>query len=185
MMAQYATIPFRGGERVTPRGYRLINRLIAPFRPQARLQSTALIDGLLAPSAAIPPKYFYDALGCALFDAICELPEYYLTRTERGIYAAHRETIAAVVGQNRQFIDLGAGNCAKGEAWIAALKPSRFIAVDIAAAAMEPALARLSLAHPKIEFTGIITDFSRSLDLGADLDPGPATFFYPGSSIGN
>jgi len=185
MMAQYATIPFRGGERVTPSGYRLINRMIGPLRPQARLDSAALIDGLLAPSAAIPPKYFYDALGCALFDAICELPEYYLTRTERGIYAAHRETIAAVVGQDRQFIDLGAGNCAKGESWIAALQPRRFIAVDIAAAAIEPALARLAHSHPEVEFTGVVTDFSRTLDIGAELDHGAATFFYPGSSIGN
>ncbi len=184
-MAQGAAVPYRGAERVKPRGYRLINRMIGPLRPQARSEYAALVDGLFAPSAAIPPKYFYDALGCALFDAICELPEYYLTRTERAIYAEHRETIAAVVGQNRQFIDLGAGNCAKGEAWIAALKPSRFIAVDIAAAAIESALARLSVAHPEVEFSGIITDFSRSLDLGADLDPGPATFFYPGSSIGN
>src|SRR5271156_815699 len=166
-MAQGATLPYHRAERVSPLGYRLINRLIGPFRPQARVESTALIDGLLAPSAAIPPKYFYDALGCALFDAICELPEYYLTRTERGIYATHRETIAAVVGQKRQFVDLGAGNCAKRESWIAALQPRRFIAVDIAAAAIEPALSRLSLAYPEVEFTGVITDFSRTLDLGA------------------
>jgi dimethylhistidine N-methyltransferase len=184
-MAQWAAVPYRGAERVTPRGYRLINRMIGPLRPQGRTESAALVDGLFAPAAAIPPKYFYDALGCALFDAICELPEYYLTRTERGIYTTHRETIAAVVGQNRQFIDLGAGNCAKGESWIAALKPRRFIAVDIAAAALEPALSRLALAHPEVEFTGVITDFSRTLDLSADLDHGPATFFYPGSSIGN
>lgn len=184
-MAQWAAVPYRGVERVTARGYRVINRMISPSRPQARTEWAAVVDGLFAPSAAIPPKYFYDALGCALFDAICELPEYYLTRTERGIYTAHRETIAAVVGQNRQFVDLGAGNCAKGEAWIGALKPRRFIAVDIAAAAIEPALARLSLAHPEVEFTGVITDFSRTLDLTADLDHGAATFFYPGSSIGN
>jgi dimethylhistidine N-methyltransferase len=184
-MAQGAAVPYRGAERVTPLGYRLINRMIGPLRPQARTERAALVDGLFAPAAAIPPKYFYDALGCALFDAICELPEYYLTRTERGIYTTHRDTIAAVVGKNRQFIDLGAGNCAKGEAWIAALKPRRFIAVDIAAASMEPALARLALAHPEVEFTGVITDFSRVLDLDADLDHGDLTFFYPGSSIGN
>src|SRR5271170_6499881 len=180
-MAQWAAVPNRGTERVTPRGYRLINRTIGQLRPQARTEWAALVDGLFAPSAAIPPKYFYDALGCALFDAICELPEYYLTRTERGIYAAHRETIAAVVGQKRQFVDLGAGNCAKGESWIAALQPTRFIAVDIAAVAIEAALSRLSLAHPEVEFTGVITDFSRTLDLDADLDHGATTFFYTGS----
>jgi dimethylhistidine N-methyltransferase len=185
VMAQWAAVPYRTAERVTPRGYRLINRMTGPLRLQARTERAALVDGLFAEAAAIPPKYFYDPLGCALFDAICELPEYYLTRTERGIYAAHRDVIAARAGQNRQFVDLGAGNCAKGESWIAALKPRRFIAVDIAAAAVEPALARLALAHPEVEFSGVITDFSRTLDLAADLDHGAATFFYPGSSIGN
>ena len=185
-MAHGAAVPYRGAERVTARGYRLINRMIGPLRAQARTQCMALVDGLLAQPAAIPPKYFYDALGCALFDAICELPEYYLTRTERGIYAAHRETIAAVVGQNRQFIDLGAGNCAKGESWIGALKPRRFIAVDIAAAAIEPALARHGRWRIPRSSSPASSPISRArLDLGADLDSGAATFFYPGSSIGN
>jgi len=184
-MAQWAAVPYRGIERAKQRGYHLVNRMIGPLRPQARTEWSALSEGLFATPAAIPPKYFYDALGCALFEAICELPEYYLTRTERSIFSAHRDTIAAVVGRNRQFIDLGAGNCAKGEYWLSALKPRRFIAVDIAAAAIEPALTRLAAAHPDIEFTGVITDFSRTLDLDADLDAGAATFFYPGSSIGN
>ena len=61
----------------------------------------------------IPPKYFYDALGCALFGAICELPEYYPTRTERAIFAAHRGAIAAAVGSGAQLVDLGAGDCGK------------------------------------------------------------------------
>ena len=184
-MAQWAAVPHRATERTKERGYRLVNRMIGPLRPQARSESGALVDGLLAVPAAIPPKYFYDALGCALFEAICELPEYYLTRTERAIFTAQRETIAAVVGRNRQFVDLGAGNCAKGEFWLPALKPRRFIAVDIAPAAIEPALARLSAAHPEVEFTGVVTDFSRALDLDGELDAGPVTFFYPGSSIGN
>jgi dimethylhistidine N-methyltransferase len=184
-MAQWAAVPYRGIERPKERGYQLVNRMIGALRPQARTEWAALIDGLFAEPARIPPKYFYDSLGCALFEAICELPEYYLTRTERAIFIAHRETIAAVVGRNRQFVDLGAGNCAKGESWLAALKPRRFIAVDIAAAAIEPALTRLAAAHPEVEFTGVITDFSRTLDIAADLDAGPVTFFYPGSSIGN
>jgi len=184
-MAQWAAVPYRGAERAKERGYHLVNRMIGPLRPQARSEWAALTDGLFAAPAAIPPKYFYDGLGCALFEAICELPEYYLTRTERSIFSAHRETIAAVVGRNRQFVDLGAGNCAKGESWLAALRPRRFIAVDIAAAAIEPALTRLAATHPEVEFTGVITDFSRKLDLAADLDAGAVTFFYPGSSIGN
>ena len=57
-MAQWAAVPYRGAERVTPHGYRLINRMIGPLRPQARTEWAALVDGLFAPSAAIPPKYF-------------------------------------------------------------------------------------------------------------------------------
>jgi dimethylhistidine N-methyltransferase len=175
-------------QRATERprhGYRLVNRLLGPWRPQTRTEWRELVDGLYAPAATIAPKYFYDALGCALFQAICELPEYYLTRTERAIFTMHREAIAAVAGRGRQFVDLGAGDCAKGESWLPALQPRRFIAVDIAAAAIEPALARLAAAHPEIEFSGVVTDFSRTLDLEAELDSGAVTFFYPGSSIGN
>jgi dimethylhistidine N-methyltransferase len=183
-MARWATAPHRGGERPTG-GYRLINRMIGSRRPQARTEWAGLVDGLLASSAAIPPKYFYDALGSTLFQAICELPEYYLTRTERTIFAAHAATIVGVAGRGRQFVDLGAGDCAKGEFWLPHLQPRRYIAVDIAAPAIEPALSRLAAAHPEIEFTGVVTDFSEELDLGPELDSGGVTFFYPGSSIGN
>ena len=183
-MARWATATSRGAERELRR-YRLINRMIGALRPQARTEWTGLVDGLLGSPAAIPPKYFYDALGSTLFQAICELPEYYLTRTERAIFAAHAATIAGVAGRGRQFVDLGAGDCAKGEFWLPYLQPRRYIAVDIAAPAIEAALSRLAAAHPEIEFTGVVTDFSEELDLGPELDSGGVTFFYPGSSIGN
>src|SRR5215831_11411061 len=185
MMKQWATVPRRGAEIAARPGYRLHNRLADPWRQAARSDRADIVRGLSAEPPRIAAKYFYDAIGCALFEAICELPEYYLTRTERTIFAAHRDAIAGVAGRHRQFVDLGAGDCRKGESWLAALAPRRFIAVDIAAAAIEPALARLAAAHPEIEFTGVVTDFSRTLDIGADLDPEPLTFFYPGSSIGN
>ena len=184
-MTHWATVPQRGTGVAAPAGFRLHNRLIGPWRPSARNDGPELIAGLLADPPRVAPKYFYDAVGCALFEAICELPEYYLTRTERSIFAAHRDEIAAAVGRHGQFVDLGAGDCRKGESWLAALAPRRFIAVDIAASALEAALTRLAAAHPEIEFTGVVTDFSRTLDLAGDLDSGPVTFFYPGSSIGN
>ncbi|HTS20864.1 MAG TPA: L-histidine N(alpha)-methyltransferase [Casimicrobiaceae bacterium] len=184
-MTHWATVPQRRIGISFPAGFRLQQRPADPWLQPARNDRPELIAGLLADPARIAPKYFYDAVGCALFEAICELPEYYLTRTERAIFAAHRDAIAAVVGRHRQFVDLGAGDCRKGESWLAALAPRRYVAVDIAAAAIEPALGRLAAAHPEIEFTGVVTDFSRKLDLAADLDPGPVTFFYPGSSIGN
>ena len=73
-------------------------RIVQRLRADPAGERDALIRGLLATPATIAPKYFYDALGCQLFEAICELPEYYTTRTERAILSAHGEDIARIVG---------------------------------------------------------------------------------------
>lgn len=148
-------------------------------------ERAALIAGLRARPASIPPKYFYDALGCALYAAICELPEYYPTRTERTIFEAHRVDIADAIGTGAQFVDLGAGDGAKAEAWLPFLVPERYVAVDIARNALERTLSRLALRFPEIEMRGVVTDFTTGLALEVELAHGPVTFFYPGSSIGN
>jgi dimethylhistidine N-methyltransferase len=145
----------------------------------------ALLHGLFAAPATIAPKYFYDAEGSALFEAICALPEYYPTRAERGILIARRDEIASATGRRKQLVDLGAGDCAKAALLMPALAPRRYVAVDISAAAIGPALARLTPRFPDIELVGLVTDFSRRLDLDDAVDRGPVTFFYPGSSIGN
>ncbi len=161
--------------------YRIVERLAADPAAERR----ALVAGLQAKPAVIAPKYFYDALGCALFGAICELPEYYPTRTERAIFSEHRDAIAAAVGRGTQFVDLGAGDCCKALAWLPFLAPARYIAVDIAVEEIARSLAKMAPEFPEIEMLGIVADFTRGLDLRQDLGAGPATFFYPGSSIGN
>lgn len=166
---------------MTTRPPRILHRL----RVDDRAERAALVASLRAPRAAIAPKYFYDPAGCALFAAICELPEYYPTRTERAIFDAHRADIAAVIGQRTQLVDLGAGDCRKAASWFVALRPSRYLAIDIAADEIGEALATLAPAHPDIELTGIVADFTQGLDIEADLGSGAVTFFYPGSSIGN
>src|ERR1035437_5637190 len=90
-----------------------------------------LSAGLLAPHAFTSAKYFYDALGSKLFEAICELPEYYLTRTEASIFDAHAVAIAASVGSGITLIDLGAGNCAKAAKLFPALQPRQYVPIDI------------------------------------------------------
>lgn len=160
---------------------RLVDRLrVDPARERA-----ALIAGLRAPRARVSPKYFYDAVGCALFGAICELPEYYPTRTERAIFAAHRAAIVEAVGRGTTLVDLGAGDGRKAAAWFDALATRRYVAVDIARDALAATLAALRNDRPDVDATGIVTDFTQGLDLDADLGAGPVTFFYPGSSIGN
>jgi dimethylhistidine N-methyltransferase len=163
------------------RGVRIIDRL----HIDSDAERASLIAGLLATPAVTSPKYFYDAIGCTLFEAICALPEYYPTRSERSILIEHRDEIARVVGPNKQLVDLGAGDCAKAALLLPALNARRYVAVDIAAEAIEPALARMASEHPAVDMVGVVTDFSRSLDISGAIDGGPVTFFYPGSSIGN
>ncbi|HXN15509.1 MAG TPA: L-histidine N(alpha)-methyltransferase [Usitatibacter sp.] len=164
-----------------PIHYRLIDRSSESLAAEREAVVVALLDS----PARISPKYFYDELGCALYGAICELPEYYPTRTEMAIFQAHRAEIAEAMGQGRQFVDLGAGDCRKAQAWLPFVNPKRYIAVDIAATELERSLARMSPDFPEIEMLGVIEDFSRGLALEGVLDATPATFFYPGSSIGN
>ena len=168
-------------ERSSRPGVTLLERLDLDL-PEER---AALLAGLFATPATVSPKYFYDAQGCVLFDAICELPEYYPTRTERAILNARRDEIARIAGRRKQLVDLGAGDCAKAALLMPALAPRRYVAVDIAAAAIGPALLRLTPKFPDTELVGLVTDFSRQLELDDAIDSGPVTFFYPGSSIGN
>ena len=141
---------------------------------------------LLAEPAVIAPKFFYDTLGSQLFEAITELPEYYPTRTEAAIFAAHATSMADATGTGMALIDLGAGNCAKAASLFPLLEPKRYVAVDISVEFLREALRRVQREHPQIEMAGLGQDFSAALDIPADLvgDARPV-FFYPGSSIGN
>ena len=168
-----------------PNDNRAAYRIIDRTGENARDESAEVIAGLLASPASIAPKFFYDDLGCALYGAICRLPEYYPTRIEIEIFREHRVEIAAAIGKGRQFVDLGAGDCCKAEGWLPFVSPARYIAVDIAGPEIARALDRMTPEFPETEMLGVITDFSRTLDLDDVLDERGATFFYPGSSIGN
>lgn len=145
--------------------------------------------GLRAQQAHVSPKFFYDALGSRLFDAITELAEYYPTRTEASIFAEHGPAIAqavlAATGAGPVMIDLGAGNCAKAARWFPLIEPRRYVAVDISVAFLHQALRLLQIEHPTLELLGVGLDFSDQLALPAEATGGPALVFYPGSSIGN
>lgn len=141
--------------------------------------------GLIAEHANVSPKYLYDALGSKLFEAICELPEYYPTRTEAAIFAAHAEAIAASVGRDATLIDLGAGNCAKAAKLFPSLRPSQYAPVDISVDFLREAVDRLQMQFPQIDMVGVGMDFSSDLALPDAVNGSNRLFFYPGSSIGN
>ena len=144
-----------------------------------------LSRGLLAPAAAVAPKFLYDALGSRLFDAITELREYYPTRTEAAIFRRHAAEIAAACGAGRPLVDLGAGSGAKAARLFPLLRPSQYVAVDISVEFVRQALGALQRDHVALPMLGIGMDFSTTLDLPAAVQAGPRTLFYPGSSIGN
>lgn len=156
-------------------------------RPRAANAHVAdeLHAGLNAAEAWISPKFLYDALGSKLFEAICELPEYYPTRTEAAIFARHGAEIARVAGSGATLIDLGAGNCAKAASLFPLLAPSQYVAVDISTEFLCDALARLRQRFPHIDMEALGMDFSSRFELPPQVHGARRLFFYPGSSIGN
>lgn len=146
---------------------------------------TELTIGLCADQANISAKYFYDELGSRLFDAICLLPEYYLTRTEAEIFASHHTDISRCLGENICLIEPGAGNCSKAANLFASIKPRQYVAIDISADYLHSALQPLRLAYRDIDIIGLGLDMSEKLELPAEVDEHRRVFFYPGSSIGN
>ena len=159
--------------------------LVQLYREDALQVRRELIAGLAAPVAATSPKYLYDALGSRLFEAITELPEYYPTRVEAGVFAAAAAAMAAHLPTRATLVDLGAGNCAKAARLFDVFRPARYVAVDISAEFLGHALAGLQRQFPSLAMVGVGMDFSTTLALPAEAGPGPRTLFYPGSSIGN
>ncbi len=107
----------------------------------------------------VSPRYLYDALGSHLFTALTELPEYYLTRTERTIFHTHGAAIAASTGTGRTLVDLGAGDCAKAAQLIPHWQPSRYVAIDIAVDYLQQAAAGVAQRFPEMPVTAVATDF--------------------------
>ena len=153
--------------------------------PRVHDRRDEIVQGLLASPAAIAPKHFYDPLGSALFAAICLTDEYYPTRTEAALLAAHGMAIARAIGPDACLIDLGAGDCAKAAGLFERLRPARYLALDISVEYLRESLGALARRYPAIAMAGIGTDFSSQLDLGGQASPERRWFFYPGSSIGN
>lgn len=144
-----------------------------------------LLVGLRAEPPHIAPKHFYDTLGSRLFEAICELPEYYLPRAEREIMETHGAEMAAAAGTGCTLIDLGAGNCEKAERLFALLEPAQYVAVDISTEFLRARLECVQDRHPQLDIVGLGQDFSRRLLLPSAVREEKRLFFYPGSSIGN
>ena len=146
-----------------------------------------VLSGLAATPRRIAPKYFYDARGCELFDAICRLPEYYPTRTELAIMAAHAPAMAAALGAGCALIEIGCGNSAKSRLLLDALRPLSFVAVDIAAEQLKASCDVLSQAFPQMIIGALRADFEHAVAVPEGMLPERArrVLYFPGSTIGN
>jgi len=142
-----------------------------------------VVTGLSLPQKALPPKYFYDAKGSKLFERICRLPEYYLTRAELSLTRENISSIARFAGRGCELLEYGSGESLKTRLLIRALRPKAYLPIDISISALEHAAARLGREFPWLRIVPIAADFSRPLDLPAAK--GPRTAYFPGSTIGN
>ena len=146
----------------------------------------SLLAGLAQRPRRIAPKFFYDAAGSALFDRICELPEYYPTRTELALLEAHAGAMARCVGPQAEIVEFGAGSSRKVRRLLDALeRPRRFVPIDISGEHLHAAAVALRRERPGLEVRPLVADFTRPLMLPAPERGVRRVGFFPGSSIGN
>jgi dimethylhistidine N-methyltransferase len=137
------------------------------------------------PQKAIPPKYFYDAAGSKLFERICRLPEYYLTRAELSLTRKNIASIARFAGAGSELIEYGSGESLKSRLLIRAMRPAAYLPVDISPSALEKAVLDLKKEFSWLRVEPVLGDFSRPLDLPAGRSRRARTVYFPGSTIGN
>lgn len=144
-----------------------------------------MIAGLSKSPKQTSPKYFYDARGSALFEQIMELPEYYPTRTEMGILAAHAQDLADFCGPNCLLVEPGAGNLAKVRLFLKNLRsPAVFIPLDVSGSHLTQAAHGLRLEQPGLKVLPVCADFTAGISLPS-VDSDRKVVFFPGSTLGN
>ncbi|MEW5887432.1 MAG: L-histidine N(alpha)-methyltransferase [Pseudomonadota bacterium] len=146
-----------------------------------------VLTGLARSPKELPAKYFYDAQGSALFDAICDLPEYYLTRAELHLMERHGTDIAAFIGPAAELVEFGSGSGRKTRILIEAARPLLYSPVDIARAQLESASREVAGLFPWLNIAAICADFARPLTLPEwkGLATRRRVIYFPGSTIGN
>ncbi len=148
--------------------------------------------GLTADPKVLFPKYFYDALGSRLFEAICELPEYYVTRAETEIFQRHAGEIAGSLDGSLRLVELGSGDARKTRLLIEALVARQggleYLPIDVARSAVEQSAERLLHAFPELTVTAFVGDYQAGLRAlrGERVQPGFRTLaLFLGSTMGN
>jgi dimethylhistidine N-methyltransferase len=148
---------------------------------------TDVIAGLSSDPRTLPCKYFYDERGAALFQRICELPEYYITRTEIDILDRNRADIASQLGPDIELIGLGTGAGTKTRILVGALEnPAVYIPVDISEKQLRDSTAVFRKIFPSLEILPVCADYLQPVVLPSpSRKPVRRVVYFPGSTIGN
>lgn len=144
-----------------------------------------VLQGLASRPRRLAPKFFYDERGSKLFDAICELPEYYLTRTEMGILENCAADVARMAGPESALIELGSGASRKIRLLLETLRPRHYLGIDISREFLRESAQRLARDYPWLEVQAVCADFMQDFELPAGANEGRKLAFFPGSTIGN
>ncbi len=141
---------------------------VGRLSPASAEFAEAMLLALRGPLRQIDPKFFYDEAGSALFERICELEEYYLTRTERAILSEHAPRIAQLVGPSAEIVEFGAGGDSKIRILLGQLaSPTRYVPVDLSATPWPTGPDGLGRDYPDLEVAPLAADFTRPLALPA------------------
>lgn len=151
--------------------------------------SRAVRAGLLQNPKRLPFAYFYDQVGSALFDQICQLPEYYLTRTEDQILCGHAREMISGWSSAPTLIELGSGSADKTRRLISAAIHRygrlHFVPIDVSGSALEDSAKGLVRSFPALRVTGFVGDYHAALGDIPTRIQGPKLFVFLGSSLGN
>jgi len=145
------------------------------------------IAGLRNVPKTLPCKLFYDKRGSELFEAICDLPEYYPTRTEIGILHEYLDEIAAAIGPRVQLVELGSGSSTKTEVLLDVMDdPIAYAPIDISREHLRESAERLSRAYPELQVQAVCADYTEPFEVPQpDRRPDRRVVFFPGSTVGN
>lgn len=147
-----------------------------------------VIKGLSEPQKTLPCKFLYDEQGSKLFDQICELPEYYPTRTEIALLEKISSEIATRVGPNAHIVEYGCGSVRKIRPLLDALEdPAAYVAVDISREHLIASAEMLAKDYPDLDVHAVCADFTKPFAVSAPIHRAAArrVGFFPGSTIGN
>ncbi len=176
-----------GRESLSPITQDEANGEFALFDRKPPLQDAAaeLLRGLLESPKSVSAKFFYDQRGSELFEAITQLPEYYLTRTELGLFDAHGDDFAAALGDDVCLVEYGSGSSVKIRKLLSSLSPRAYVPVDISREHLEAAARGLHADFPTLSVYPTCADFTGPFELPEPVADLRKVGFFPGSSIGN